>query len=117
MSWIPIFSISSLNFEEDLEILKKIFNGSEKKMQSQKGYKFSDEAQFAMGWWFYDVYLQEEFIKKIVEVKHMENNKIKDERGILELIQKEFKKNKSKARIKFHGKKPFLARYWSWLMK
>ncbi len=117
MTWMPIFSISSQDFDKDLKILKSIFNEFEAKCKVDNGYKFSSEAEFAMGWWFYDVYVRVEFIKKLVEIAHMSNNSVKDERDIMKIIQKNFKQNKSVARVKIHGEKPFMSGYWSWLMK
>jgi|TARA_B100001540_G_C15656969_1_gene573746 hypothetical protein len=117
MTWIPIFSISSQDFDTDLKLLKSIFNEFEAKCKVEHGYKFSPEAEFAMGWWFYDVYVRAEFIKKLVETAHLSNSSIKDERGIMKIIQKNFKQNSSVARVKIHGDKPFMAGYWSWLLK
>ena len=85
---MPIFSISSQDFDKDLKILKSIFNEFEAKCKVDNGYKFSSEAEFAMGWWFYDVYVRVEFIKKLVEIAHMSNNSVKDERDIMKIIQK-----------------------------
>jgi len=117
MTWVPLFSVSSQDFDDDLALLKKLFQLFETKSKFSNGYKFSSEAQFAMGWWFYDIYVKVGFIKRLVEVEHLSNNRVKDEKEILKIIQDEFKYNNSKARVKFHGQKPFMARYWSWLMK
>ena len=43
MTWIPIFSISSQDFDNDLNILKSIFNEFEAKCKVENGYKFSTE--------------------------------------------------------------------------
>lgn len=117
MTWIPLFEISSRNFDEDIAILKKIFHAFEKKIHYTNGFKFSSEAQFAMGWWFYSIYVKAGFIKKLVEIEHMNNPKALDEKAILQLILIRLKHENSNARVKFHGDKPFFARYWSWLMK
>jgi len=117
MTWFPLYSISSQKFEEDLAILKKIFGAFDKKTHSLHGYKFSKEAKFVMGWWFYDIYVQKSFIQKLVEIEHIRNNKIKDERGIMKIIQNTLKARKSKARIKFHGEKPLYFGYWPWILR
>ena len=41
-----------------------------------------------MGWWFYDVFVRVEFIKKLVEVARLANSSVKDERDIMKIIQK-----------------------------
>lgn len=117
MTWVPLFEISSKDFEEDINLLKKIFGDFEKQIHFQDGYQFSSEAQFGMGWWFYTIYVKIGFIKGLVSYHHGMNSKIKDERGILELVERQLKSDKSSARIKFHGQKPVLSRYWSWLMR
>ena len=117
MTWVPIFEISSKDFEEDIARLKRIFGGFEKQIRFKDGYKFSPEAQFAMGWWFYTIYAKIGFIKELVTYYHSINSKAKDERAILEMVREQLKSQKSTARIKFHGEKPFFARYWAWLMR
>lgn len=117
MTWIPLFEISSRDFDEDITLFKKIFKSFEQKIHYSDGFKFSPEAEFAMGWWFYNIYVKAGFIKKLVEHEHMINPNIIDENGILQLVSTRLKHEKSKARVKFHGDKPFFARYWSWLMK
>ena len=117
MTWIPLFEIASQHFDEDISLLKKIFNSFEKRIHYDHGFKFSAEAQFAMGWWFYTIYVKAGFIKKLVEFEHMANPKILDENGVLRIVNEKLKEKKSKARVKFHGDKPIFARYWAWLMK
>ena len=117
MTWIPIFSISSQDFDNDLNILKSIFNEFEAKCKVENGYKFSTEAEFAMGWWFYTIYVKIGFIKKLVEYNHTRDPKIKDEKAILKIIQNYLKMKKSKAKVKFHGEKPMLGGYWHWLLR
>lgn len=117
MTWLPIFEIASKDFEEDVSTLKKIFGGFERQIHFKDGYKFSPEAQFAMGWWFYTIYVKIGFIKELVTYHHSLNPKAKDERAILKLVQEQLKQQKNTARVKFHGEKPIFARYWSWLMR
>ena len=117
MTWVPIFEVSSKDFEGDIDLLKKIFGVFEKQIHFKDGYRFSPEAQFAMGWWFYTIYVKIGFVKELVNFEHNLNSKVKDEKGILEMVKKQLKSNKSSARVKFHGEKPFFGRYWSWLMK
>ena len=113
MTQISIFSVSSQDFDNNLKILKSIFNKFEAKCKVENGYKFSTEAEFAMGWWFYDVFVRVEFIKKLVEIAHLSNSSVKNERDIMKIIQKNFKQNNSVARVKIHNDKPFMSGYWS----
>ena len=117
MTWIPLFEIASKDFDGDILLIKKIFKSFEKKIHFEDGFKLSPEAQFAMGWWFYTVYVKAGFIKKIVEFEHMVNPKILDENVILRIVSKKIKQKESHARVKFHGDKPIFSRYWAWLLK
>ena len=116
MTWVPIFEIASKDFDEDIFHLKKIFRSYEKKIHFENGFKFSPEAQFAMGWWFYTIYVKIRFIKKLVEFYHIADPNIKDENGILKMLKAQLKIC-STAKVKFHGDKPIFAGYWSWMMK
>ena len=103
MTWIPSFEISSKDFDDDIVNLKKIFHEFEKEIHFKDGYKFSDEAQFAMGWWFYTIFVKIGFIKELVNYYHNLNPKMKDEKEILKIVQAKLKSYKSTARVKFHG--------------
>ena len=117
MTWLPIFEIASKDFEKDISALKKILGGFERQIHYKDGYKFSPEGQFAMGWWFYTIYVKTGFIRELVTHHHSINHRVKDERAILKMVQEQLKQQKSTARAKFHGQKPIFARYWSWLMR
>lgn len=117
MVWYPIFKIASLDFENDLKLLKKFMSSMEKKIHFENGYKFSQEAQFAMGWWFYEIYVKIGFIKKVVEIEHELNPKVKTEVDIMEMLQKFLKKNDTKCKVTLHTKKSLFTKYWTWLLK
>ena len=63
----PIFSIVSNNFEKDLEIVKRMFSGIEEMTHSEHGFKLSDRAELAAGWWFYDIFVTQDFAKKMFQ--------------------------------------------------
>ncbi len=117
MTWIPIFKVASIDFDSDLNILKKIMDSYEQKIHFDNGYKFSPDAQLAMGWWFYEVFVKIEFFKKLVQIEHDCNQKIQNERDILKIIQKQFKASGSKAKITINSKPSVFKRYWVWLLR
>jgi predicted AlkP superfamily pyrophosphatase or phosphodiesterase len=117
MTWIPIFKVASIDFEGDLKILKQVMNSYEKKVHFDNGYKFSSESQFAMGWWFYEIFVKLEFFKKLVQIEHDYNQKIQDERDVLKIIQKQLKTSGSKAKITINSKPSVFKKYWVWLLK
>ena len=65
MTWAPIFYVSSQDFEGDIKSLKTVFSQFEKQIHQKDGYRFSPDAEFAMGWYFYTIYVKIGFIKKI----------------------------------------------------
>ena len=117
MTWVPIFKVASIEFDNDLSTLKKIMDSFEKKIHFDNGYKFSSEAQLAMGWWFYEIFVKIEFFKKLVQTEHNSNPKIKDEQDIMNMIQKQLKKKGSKAKIKLDSERSLFRRYWIWLLR
>ena len=119
---IPFLSIASREFERDLNALKLVMNQLEKRAHSENAYRFSERAQMAAGWWFYDVYVTQEFLQRIFQVvipkeeifpRDKKSAKIK----IVDMFQSQLKKNGSDTRIKMHGDIPFAAPWWSWLMR
>lgn len=61
---IPFLSIASREFEKDLNALKLVMSQLEKRTHSENAYRFSERAQMAAGWWFYDVYVTQEVLTK-----------------------------------------------------
>ena len=62
---IPFLSIASREFEKDLNALKLVLGQLEKRTHSENAYRFSERAQMAAGWWFYDVYITQEFLQRV----------------------------------------------------
>ncbi|HEX2230669.1 MAG TPA: hypothetical protein VHG34_00620 [Nitrososphaeraceae archaeon] len=120
---IPFLSIASREFENDLNGLKLIMNQLEKRAHSENAYRFSERAQMAAGWWFYDVYVTQEFLQRIFQIviPKEELSSSRDKKSasikIIDMFQSQVKKNGSEARVKMHGDIPFAAPWWSWLMR
>lgn len=115
----PIFSIVSNDFEKDLDIIKRMFSGLEKMTHTEQGFKLSDKAEMAAGWWFYDIFITSEFAKKLFEtilpqdLHNMKGATLK----IIDALQGQLRKYGSEAKIKKHGIIPFASPWWAWLMK
>ena len=119
---IPFFSIASRDFDHDLIILKKVLNQFEQRTHSENGYKFSQRATLAAGWWFYDLFFKRDFIQKIFQLLLLpsnipHNNKKAATIKIVDTFQDQIKKNGSDARIKMYGDIPIAAAWWSWLLR
>ena len=103
------------DFDADTKNFKEILNELEIRTYVKNGYKFSPDAKMAAGWWFFEIYMEQEFVRKIIESDLISKKKGRDR--ILKYIEKQLKKRKSKARIRFFDDYPLMRRYWSWLMK
>lgn len=112
----PTFVVASQNFEQDVAILKNILNQLEMKTKYKDSYKFAEKGQKAAGWWFYEIYCKSDFMDKVVELESV-NKKIQSDRRVSEIIQEKLKQNNSTARIRLYKDKPFLSRWWIWLMR
>ena len=119
---IPLLSVRSTKFEEDLDLIKLILNQFEKKMHLENGYRFSDRAEMAAGWWFYDVYVTPEFLQSLFRLALPEKefssvDKKSAASRLIGMFSDQLKKNGSEASIKMYGDIPFAAPWWAWLMK
>jgi hypothetical protein len=119
---IPFISIASREFEKDLNALKLVLSQLEKRTHSEDAYRFSERAEMAAGWWFYDVFVMPEFLQGIFQiVVPREELSSQDKKSatikLVDMFQSQLKKNGSDARVKMHGDIPFAAPWWAWLMR
>ena len=110
----PLFSAMTTDFDVDIKNFKEILNELELRTHTKNGYKFSSDAKMAAGWWFFEIYMEQKFVRKIIE---SDLTKKKKRDSILKYIEEQLKKRKSKARLRFFDDYPLMRRYWSWLMK
>jgi len=116
--FFPFLTVVSNNFEKDLLLLKNILAASEKMTHTERGYKLSDRAEMAAGWWFYDVLITHDFLQKIFrqilppDIRDRKTATIK----IVDAFQEQLRKYGSEAKLKMHGDMPFAAPWWAWLM-
>ena len=116
--FFPFLTVVSNNFEKDLLLLKNILAASEKMTHTERGYKLSDRAEMAAGWWFYDVLITHDFLQKIFQqilppdIRDRKTATIK----IVDAFQEQRRKYGSEAKLKMHGDMPFAAPWWAWLM-
>jgi hypothetical protein len=62
---VPFLTVMSTDFEKDLGIMKHILAQFEKKAHMENTYRFSERAEMAAGWWFYDVFATPAFLQAI----------------------------------------------------
>ena len=117
--YFPMLTIVSNNFEKDLDIVKRVFFRLQDLTHTDNGFKLSERAEMAAGWWFYDIYFTQDFAQKVFQalipqnVRDVKNAKLQ----IIDSLQEQFRKQGSEAKIKMHGDMPFAAPWWAWLMR
>jgi len=119
---IPFLSIASREFEKDLDALRLVLSQLEKRTHSENAYRFSERAEMAAGWWFYDVFVTTEFLQRLFQiVLPYEEISSRDKKSatikLVDMFQVQLRKNDSDARVKMHGDVPFAAPWWAWLMR
>jgi hypothetical protein len=116
---IPFLTVISNDFDKDLNAMKTILSQLEKRMHANDAYRFSERAEMAAGWWFYNVYVTQEFLQGLFQMvlSPQERNRKSAEMKLVDLFQDQLQKNSSSARIRLYGDMPFAAPWWSWLMK
>lgn len=114
----PFFTIISNNFERTLKS-KRMFSAFETMTHTEHGFKLSDRAEMAAGWWFYDIFVNQEFATKIFQMIIPEG--VRDKKSatvrIIDAFREMLRKYGSEAKIKMHGDIPFAAPWWAWLMR
>ncbi len=119
---IPFLSIASREFEKDLDALKLVLSQLEKRTYSENAYRFSERAEIAAGWWFYDVFVTAGFLQRLFQiVLPREELSSQDKKSVtiklVDMFQTQLKKSGSDVRVKIPGDIPFAAPWWVWLMR
>lgn len=118
MEWICLFEAATRDLDSDAPRLRRILDEIKHAARcSGDGYRLDSEAKFAMGWWFFAIHVQEEFVKGAVGYMHAIDPKARDERALLEHIQKRLKEQNSGVTLKLHGNRSIFTKYWTWLMR
>jgi hypothetical protein len=116
---IPFLTVMSTDFEKDLGAIKRVLAQFEKRAHMEGAYRFSERAEMAAGWWFYDVFVTPAFLQEIFQMllPSGERNAKSAAIKVVKEFQKQIKKTGSEARVKMHGDMPFAAPWWAWLMR
>ena len=118
--YVPFLTVMSTEFEKDLDILKRILRDFEERVHADNGFRLSDSAEMAAGWWFYDVLASREVLQKLFGMLFPQGTG-KDKKSltlrIVGAFQEQLIKSGSEARVKMYGDIPFAAPWWAWLMR
>ena len=118
MQWIRLFEVATRDLDADAPRIRRMLDELGGAAHCEKGgYRLDAEAQLAMGWWFFGVHVREDFVRDAVQYMHARDERARDERALLNHVQRGLKEQGSKATVKFHSKPSVFARYWTWLMR
>jgi hypothetical protein len=117
--YIPFLTVVFNSFEKDLPIVKNTLATSEKMTRAENGFKLSERAEMAAGWWLYDIFVTRDFLQKLFQqlVPEGVHDKKAATINIVDLFQGQLRKYGSEAKIKMHGDIQFAAPWWGWLMR
>ena len=117
--YIPFLTVVSNNFEKDLPLVKNMLAASEKMTHTENGFKLSERAEMAAGWWFYDILVTRDFLQKLFQqlIPEGVHERKAATINIVDFFQGQLRKYGSEAKIKMHGDIPFAAPWWAWLMR
>ena len=117
--YIAFLTVVSNNFEKDLSLVKNMLATSEKMTHAENGFKLSERAEMATGWWFYDIFVTRDFLQKVFQqlVPEGVHDRKTATTKIVDFFQGQLRKYGSEAKIKMYGDIPFAAPWWAWLMR
>jgi hypothetical protein len=117
--YIPFLTVMSNNFEKDLPIVKNMLASFKQMIHGENGFKLSERAEMAAGWWFYDIFVTPDILQKLFQQLVPEG--VRNRKGatikVVDYFQGQLRKYNSEAKIKMHGDIPFAAPWWAWLMR
>ena len=117
--YIAFLTVVYNNFEKDLSLVKNMLAASEKMTHEENGFKLSERAEMAAGWWFYDVFVARDFLQKLFQ--QLVPDGIHDTKSaaikIVDFFQEQLREYGLEAKIRMHGDIPFAAPWWAWLMR
>ena len=121
MEWIRLFEVATKDLDADAPKIRRVLDDiGQLAHRGADSYRLDSEARFAMGWWFFSIYVQEGFVRDAAgHMRATADSDARDERALLlDHIQGRLRAQNSTAAIKLHEKKrSAFTRYWTWMMR
>lgn len=117
MAPVPIFEISTRDLESDAPAVRAALAGMGAMIRRPNGFVVDKEAQMAMGWWFFKVSADPEFVAALDEHCRAADPGMRGADGLLEVLDRRLKASGCGARARMCGDRSIMQRYWSWLMR
>ena len=116
MEYIPLASVATRRFE-DTAATKKVLAQMGEKVRMGEAFRMSQEAQFAMGWWFYTIDVSPAAVQSMLDQGVIQGRGASAADQIISSIQAGLDAAGCDAQVRRASKPSIFARYWSWLMK
>ena len=115
---VPIFEISTRDLESDAPAVRSALAGMGAMVSRPDGFVLDGEAQMAMGWWFFRVGAEPEFVGALAgHCRSAFPGMRGGEEGLLALLQRRLEASGCTARARLCADRSIMQRYWSWLMR
>lgn len=117
-----VFSVSSTKLEDDVKAIRSLMDDLATTVHSGNAgnhYVFSSDAVYAMGWYFYELSISRELVKKLLNIYGKEILAIKG-RGIEQKfsnwLRTKLEQRNCDARVKPKSEREFRG-FWPWLLR
>jgi len=121
MRWVglvPIFEISARDLDSDAPAVRGALAGMGAMIRRPDGFVLDKEAQMAMGWWFFKVSAEPEFVGALLEhCRATAGPGMHGDGILLSLLDQRLREAGCTARARMCRDRSIMQRYWSWLMR
>ena len=117
MEPVPIFDIATRDLDADAPAVRAALADMGRAVHQPDGFELDEKARLAMGWWFFTVSADPEFVRRLAEHCGAADPGARGARGLLSELERRLEASGCGARARLNGDRSIMQRYWSWLMK
>lgn len=113
------FRVSSINLENDVKAILEFLNELESIVHMKNNFILDSNAIYGMGWYFYELSLDAELVRKLMNVYGKEIAKSKGKKidqKFTNWLMKKLKERNCAAQLKLKSEREFRG-FWPWLLK
>jgi hypothetical protein len=113
------FRVSSINLEHDVKAILELMSHLESVVHTRDNFVLDTNAIYGMGWYFYELSMEAELVRKLIDVygKEIMKGKGKNvEHKFTNWLMKKLKEHGGNAQIKLKSEREFRG-FWPWLLK
>ena len=116
MESAPIFEIATRDLDADAPAVRGVLAEMGSLVRRADGFVLDEEAQMAMGWWFFKVSADPGFVRQLADHLGATDPRARGAKGLLGALERRLEESGCGARARLHGDRSIMQRYWSWLM-